>query len=70
VTIGYLYNGSAFTNIIYPGASATQAFGVSGSNIVGSATVGGVGIGFLYDGSTFTNIIYPGAILTNAFGIG
>jgi hypothetical protein len=61
VLIGFLYNGSTFTDIIYPGALQTIALGIDGSNIVGFALVGGTNRGFLYNGSTFTDIIYPGA---------
>lgn len=70
VNRGMLYNGSNFTDIIYPGASSTNATGVSGLNIVGSAFVGGTTKGFLYNGSTFKDITYPGATSTQAFGIG
>jgi len=67
---GFLYNGSTFTDIIYPGLTSTIANDIDGSNIVGSATIGGVTRGFLYNGSTFTDIIYPGATSTSAQGIG
>ena len=67
---GFLYNGSTFTDIIYPGATGTQAFGIDGSNIVGEATVGAISRGFLYNGSTFTDIVYPSATSTLPFDIG
>jgi len=44
--------------------------GISGSNIVGTALVGGIQKGFLYNGSTFTDIIYPSASVTQVEGIG
>ena len=69
VNRGFVYNGSTFTDIIYPGSTNTQAFGIDGSNIVGRATVSGIVKGFLYNGSTFTDIIYPGATFTQARGI-
>jgi hypothetical protein len=59
VLIGFLYNGSTFTDIIYPGAFQTIAHGIDGSNIVGYALVGGTNRGFLYNGSTFTDIFTP-----------
>jgi len=66
---GFSYNGSTFTDIIYPGSSDTRANGIDGSNIVGTASIGGVVKGFLYNGSTFTDIIYPGATSTQPDGI-
>jgi hypothetical protein len=65
---GFLYDGSTYTDIIYPGASDTQAF----MNRLKHCwiVVGGTYIGFLYNGSTFTDIIYPGATSTIASGIG
>jgi len=70
LTKGFLYNGSTFTDIIYPGGSETVAYDVDGSNVVGSTSVSGITKGFLYNGSTFTDIIYPGAdFYTIPFGI-
>jgi hypothetical protein len=69
VSRGFLYNGSTFTDIIYPVQACTAALGIDGSNIVGSAIVGGRNRGFLYNGLTFTDIIYPGATFTEAYGI-
>ena len=48
VTKGFLYNGSTFTDIIYPGASGTGATDIDGSNIVGSVSISGISKGFLY----------------------
>ena len=71
VVRSFLYNGSTFTDIIYPGATFTQARGINGSNIVGSVFLGGIySDGFLYDGSTFTDIVYPGATSTLPDDIG
>ena len=69
---GFLYNGSTFTDINYPGAIETNVYGIYGSNIVGYATVGVINrqLGFLYNGSTFKDIIYPGADFTQVYGIG
>ena len=70
VAKGFLYNGSTFTDIIYPGGTDTGLYDVDGSNIVGRVTVSGITKGFLYNGSTFTDIIYPGAdFYTIPFGI-
>ena len=69
VNRGFVYNGSTFTDIIYPGSTNTQAFGIDGSNIVGATNIGSQFASWLYNGSTFTNIIYPGSSSTSAFGI-
>jgi hypothetical protein len=69
ITKGFLYNGSTFTDIIYPGATGTRAYAIDGSSIVGVATGNFNPKGFLYNGSTFTDIIYPGASQTEVFGI-
>jgi hypothetical protein len=66
---GFLYNGSTFTDIIYPSSSGTIAYDIDGSNIVGVAVGNFNPKGFLYNGSTFTDIIYPGATQTEIFGI-
>jgi len=69
VTKTFLYNGSTFSDIIYPEAGSYTARDIDGSNIVGTAIVAGVPKGFLYDGSTLTDIVYPGASQTQAFGV-
>ena len=65
---GFLYDGSIFTDIIYPGSTGNNAYGIDGSNIVGSANIPGIiSTGFIYDGSTFTGILYPTSRNTSAF---
>lgn len=60
-----------FTPIDMPGADATWAWGIDGSNIVGEYTSGGANIshGFSYDGSTYTTRDVPGALASYAHGI-
>ena len=60
-----------FTPIDMPGADATWAWGIDGSNIVGEYTSGGANIshGFSYDGSTYTIRDVPGALASYAHGI-
>ncbi len=60
-----------FTPIDMPGADATWAWGIDGSNIVGEYTSGGANIshGFSYDGITYTTLNVPGASSTRAYGI-
>ncbi len=65
----FVYDGSAFTDISYPGAQSTLVEDIDGNNIVGRVTVGNITKGFIYDGSTFTDIIYPGLTNTQAFGV-
>jgi len=54
-----------FTTLDLPGT----AYGISGSNIVGTAGGMGPSYGFLYDGSSYTTIAVPGAEATAAHGI-
>ncbi len=57
VTHGFVYDGSSYNSIDYPGADqATFASSISGNDIVGGyANVwGATGNGFLYNGTTYT----------------
>lgn len=59
--VGYLYNGSTYTTIQFPGES-TAATGISGGNIVGFYNNGASSSnGFVYDGTTYTTLSAPGA---------
>ncbi len=72
---GFLYDGvTTFTSIDFPGATATQAYGVNNAgSIVGLYSDLGGGIhAFLNQGGTFgtyTSLDYPGATSTAAAGI-
>ena len=59
----------AFTKLDVPGAVKTEAYGVSGNNVVGYFQNGGGIHGFLYNGSAFTTLNVPGAVQTYATGI-
>lgn len=64
---GFLYDGSSYTSIDYPGAVQTFGNAISGSNVVGYyQNSDGTYHGFLYDGSSYTSIDYPAA--SNTFG--
>ena len=60
-----------YTSIDYPGATETRAFGIDGSNIVGTYYGGFVNHGFKYDGSSYTTLDATslGASSTYAYGI-
>jgi hypothetical protein len=65
-----LLSAAAFKTIDFPGATDTRVYGISGSNVVGSASDGGLGFsGFVYNGSTFTTLSVPGGFETYPFGI-
>ena len=71
---GFLYNGSTYTTLDDPLAIAnggTNAYGVSGNNIVGTYNVSsGMEHGFFYNGSTYTTLDDPlGIDGTKALGI-
>ena len=79
ITQGFLYNGSTYTTINYPGSvtlpnqtqiPGTTLRGVSGNNIVGIYEDAGLNFhGFLYNGSTYTAINVPGATYTETVGV-
>jgi hypothetical protein len=52
-----------------PGAKDTEAFGISGNNIVGEYDNASGEYGFLYNGSSYTTLSVPGASDTEADGI-
>ncbi|MBF0525198.1 MAG: RHS repeat protein, partial [Deltaproteobacteria bacterium] len=70
---GFLYNGTTFYSLNYPGATETSLGGISGSNIVGYYYVNDLFMnhGFLYNITThtFSAINYPGASYTYPFGM-
>jgi len=71
--IGFIYNGSTFTDVIPPNAvDETYPSGINNSGVVvGSYYDSNYNtIGYIYDGSTFTDVIPPNAVYdTYAFGI-
>jgi hypothetical protein len=79
MTRGFLYDGSGYTTINYPGSvtlpnqmqvPGTTLRGVSGNNIVGIYEDASLNFhGFLYDGSTYTPINVPGATYTETTGV-
>jgi hypothetical protein len=69
---GFLYDGKTWTDLMFPGAKATEATGISGRNIVGFYSNDPIEQdwhGFVYDGKRWTSIDFPGAETTHAFGI-
>jgi hypothetical protein len=66
LTHGFIYDGIAFTTLNDPlmatngnGAGGTQAFGISGANVVGAYTTDEEIHGFLYNGSGYTTLDDP-----------
>jgi hypothetical protein len=58
-----------YATLSVPTTSATEAFGISGTNIVGVYRIGGNDYSFLYNGSSYTTLSEPGADATYAYGI-
>jgi hypothetical protein len=58
---GFLYDGTNWTSLNYPGAANTAAFGINGGNIVGGYVDALGRHGFLYDGTNWTPLDYPSA---------
>lgn len=59
----------AFTTISVPGGQPTEAYGISGNDIVGTYFSDGIIYGFLYNGSSYTTLAVPGAVQTQALGV-
>jgi hypothetical protein len=61
----------SYTTLSVPGATNTYAYGISGSNIVGTYNDGTNSYGFIYNinSNTYTTFNVPGAISTTAYGI-
>ena len=69
VEYGFLYDGSAYTTIDFPGSTYTSPTGVSGDSVVGYSVVNSAGIGFLYNGGSYATIVPPGGINGEATAI-
>ncbi len=69
---GFLYNGSTYTTLDDPAGSGTQAFGISGNNIVGGSNTSNAAStgGFLFDGSTYTPVNDPQTLLGGSIASG
>jgi len=68
---GFLIDGGTVTEIAYPGADSTIAFGNNDLGVVvGRYGIGDESFGFIYDGGEFTQIDFPDAVgRSYAFGI-
>ena len=69
---GFLYDGTTFTSIQYPGAYDTTVNGINNAGqIVGqqASPLPPGGLAFLKDGNSFTSFNYPGAMFTYGNGI-
>jgi hypothetical protein len=68
---GFIYDGTNWTSLNYPGAIDTKAMGVSGEIIVGTYCITDVfdRHSFIYDGINWGTLNFPGAINTQILGI-
>jgi hypothetical protein len=67
---GFLFNGSSFTPLDFPGSKTTTVSGISGQNLVGSFTdAANASHGFLYNGQNWTTIDDPAGNYTVADGV-
>jgi hypothetical protein len=60
---GFLYNGTGWRSLDYPGATSTSIYGISGNNIVGTH-LDSRQRAFLYDGTDWVSLSYPGSSWT------
>jgi hypothetical protein len=71
---GFIYKSGVFTNIVFPGAQQTDAFGINNLDSVVGITSNGSG--FIYNGGSFSainisepNLIYSAAAAINDAGV-
>jgi hypothetical protein len=68
--VSFIYDGSTFTPISFPGATSTVVQGINDSGeAVGFYTLDGQTWGFVYNDGSYTSIAYPGSSTTDLFGI-
>ncbi len=60
---------AGYTTLAVPGAPDTEAFGVSGNNVVGNYVSGDTHYGFLYNGTSYTMLAPAGTAPTNITGV-
>jgi probable HAF family extracellular repeat protein len=66
----FMDDNGVFTQLDYPGAELTTAFGINNAGtIVGLYVTPTIAHGFLYQNGVYTDLNYPGANWTNAFGV-
>ena len=58
-TVGFVYDGTTYTDIVFPGATLTQCIDIYNGNIVGIRTLSGQIRGFLYADGNFTSLESP-----------
>jgi len=67
---GFLYDGTTWKTLDFPGGSASQIYGLSGANTVGSyQDLTGRSHGYVYNGTTWTTLDPPGSTSTLLAGI-
>jgi hypothetical protein len=66
---GFIYDGASYTILDAPGATATQARGINGINIVGDYTDSSGTHAFLYNGTNWTTLNAVGSNATYAHDI-
>jgi hypothetical protein len=67
--MGTAQHGANWTTLDMPGAVFTYAYGIDGSNIVGTYWDDSGNHGFLYNGSEWTTFDMPGVVSTYVRGI-
>jgi uncharacterized membrane protein len=69
----FLLQGTAFKDVVFPGAAVTLAFGINKSGtIVGTYSPSGTSIeshGFTFKGTTYKSFDFPGSTYTNPYNI-
>jgi hypothetical protein len=57
--VGFVYDGTKYTDIVFPGATLTQCSDIYNDKIVGVRTLSGQTRGFVYENGNFTSLESP-----------
>jgi len=70
ITVGFIYDGTKYTDIVFPNATETSCIDIYNGKIVGAMTLSGQTRGFVYENGNYTSLESPiiGAT-SNARGI-
>ena len=58
-TVGFVYDGTTYTDIVFPGATTTQCSDIYNGNIVGVRVISLQTRGFLYENGNYTSLESP-----------
>lgn len=69
ITQSFIYDGSTWTNLNFPGSNETYARAISGNRVAGQYVNNAGSHAFVFDGVNWTTLKYPGSLNTYALGV-